>query len=432
MEADDRPGTSGNYTVESFEVHGLWGQETSVNVPLGSDVNIIIGPNASGKTTLINLLRCVLQVDVPGLLDVIFSSATVILRGAGKSRRTITVSMDERFVTYRISRRVHSIPVDPYAFENNVPRSIRARITGRQELVKKDMDFVAGLVWLPVSRRLPVAEEIVEERPFARRSIVESVDHRLGDLLVQLAKYRSNLEVEMAKEYKTFERNVLSIFLYDKAHDRWNITRAKEALPKEEDKHQLVRAFEVANLLTSAMRKKIDEHFKESEAAFRRITSRSEGEGVKANDAFFMPLVSRTKAMIELARGLEERRHSIFGPLNRFLDVVNSFLSNKVMKVVSGGKMEVSSKSSGDPIKFENLSSGEKQILILLIQALLKMDKPCIYIADEPELSLHVIWQERLIPSIRALAEKAQIIVATHSPDIVGEYRDRIFDMSGT
>jgi predicted ATPase len=75
------------------------------------------------------------------------------------------------------------------------------------------------------------------------------------------------------------------------------------------------------------------------------------------------------------------------------------------------------------------LSSGEKQLLILLSETLLQKEKPAVLIADEPELSLHVLWQERLITSLRALNPSGQIIVATHSPDIVGRLGPRAVNM---
>ncbi|WP_429182247.1 AAA family ATPase [Aeromonas salmonicida] len=80
-------------------------------------------------------------------------------------------------------------------------------------------------------------------------------------------------------------------------------------------------------------------------------------------------------------------------------------------------------------IGLDELSSGEKQLLIILGEALLQHSKSVIYIADEPELSLHVIWQEQLTGAITKLNPNAQIIFATHSPDIVGVNQDAIIDM---
>ncbi|MNQ81639.1 hypothetical protein D3C85_966700 [compost metagenome] len=77
----------------------------------------------------------------------------------------------------------------------------------------------------------------------------------------------------------------------------------------------------------------------------------------------------------------------------------------------------------------EELSSGEKQLLIILGEALLQQSEACVYIADEPELSLHVYWQEELTKAISQLNRNAQIIFATHSPDIVGGHADKIIDM---
>lgn len=53
-----------------------------------------------------------------------------------------------------------------------------------------------------------------------------------------------------------------------------------------------------------------------------------------------------------------------------------------------------------------------------------------VYVADEPELSLHVIWQEKLLRSLTKLAQQCQFIVATHSPDIAGGFGDKIIDLA--
>jgi len=70
------------------------------------------------------------------------------------------------------------------------------------------------------------------------------------------------------------------------------------------------------------------------------------------------------------------------------------------------------------PILPENLSSGEKQILIILLTTLLSDRKEYILLLDEPEISLHIDWQRSLIKNIRQINPNGQIIIATHSPTV--------------
>jgi predicted ATP-binding protein involved in virulence len=56
-------------------------------------------------------------------------------------------------------------------------------------------------------------------------------------------------------------------------------------------------------------------------------------------------------------------------------------------------------------------------------------NQPAVMIMDEPELSLHTDWQERLIDDIRKLNEHVQIIIATHSPSIIiNGWQDKVFE----
>ncbi len=50
--------------------------------------------------------------------------------------------------------------------------------------------------------------------------------------------------------------------------------------------------------------------------------------------------------------------------------------------------------------------------------------------ADEPELSLHVDWQEKLLGALTQLAGRCQFIVATHSPDFASGFGDKVIDLA--
>ena len=65
------------------------------------------------------------------------------------------------------------------------------------------------------------------------------------------------------------------------------------------------------------------------------------------------------------------------------------------------------------------LSSGEKQMLVILMTVLVECGQPYALLMDEPEISLHIEWQQQLITLIRRLNPRAQIILSTHSPALI-------------
>ena len=114
-----------------------------------------------------------------------------------------------------------------------------------------------------------------------------------------------------------------------------------------------------------------------------------------------------------------------------FLDTIDA-LFRHTQKKIDRTKNEVSFIQRGEKeISPYQLSSGEKQMLIILLTALVQDEKHFIMIMDEPEISLHPDWQENLIDNIRKLNANVQIIIATHSPSIViNGWKDKVFEMS--
>lgn len=80
-----------------------------------------------------------------------------------------------------------------------------------------------------------------------------------------------------------------------------------------------------------------------------------------------------------------------------------------------------------EKIQIDQLSSGEKQILLILTTVFLQDEKPNVLLMDEPEISLHISWQDRLIELIREINPNCQLILTTHSPNIFANgWEDKI------
>ena len=422
-----------SYFIESFKIDKLWGYR-NIDLTFRKDVNVLIGPNGSGKTTILNLLHAILSGDLRSVVNFNFQQAKIGLKSfKGNSIRTIKVDIGDESLKLKVGQREYDAPIDIFSRRRPVGSLIRnfyERDNVITNLLSEEIDGestpIVPLVWLPVSRHLPVTED--EEERYTRKKTLESVDLRLEDLLDGLSRYHSILNAQLSERYREFERQVLSTILYSKEHDHLDsiLSSIPASLPTETEKDQLREAFKDAGLLKSKqMRTRIDDHFAAAEEAGKRV---SENVRLELEDILVLPLISRTKSMVEYARELEKYRNNIFAPLHLYENTVNSFLEEKTIKVdeSNGLKIESSSKSQ---LNWRDLSSGEKQILILLTEVLLKVDEPVVYIADEPELSLHVTWQEKLLESIVTLGGQKQIIVATHSPDIVGKFRDNVITL---
>ncbi len=101
-----------------------------------------------------------------------------------------------------------------------------------------------------------------------------------------------------------------------------------------------------------------------------------------------------------------------------FLDLVDELFS-ETGKRIDRTSNELSFLQFGEQLSPYKLSSGEKQMLIILLTALTQDRQPYVLFMDEPEASLHFEWQKRLIDMVLQLNPNVQIVLTTHSPAVV-------------
>lgn len=105
-------------------------------------------------------------------------------------------------------------------------------------------------------------------------------------------------------------------------------------------------------------------------------------------------------------------------PKTMFMDMIDE-LFRETGKTIVRDSNEIYFMQYGERLTPYMLSSGEKQMLVILLTALVQDGRPGALFMDEPEISLHIEWQQRLITLIRALNPNVQIILCTHSPAII-------------
>ena len=113
--------------------------------------------------------------------------------------------------------------------------------------------------------------------------------------------------------------------------------------------------------------------------------------------------------------------------IETFLDLLNGLLSFKkiTFSPAGGFQMDGPCKEKLDP---GQLSSGEQQLLLMFCYLLASRESDCIFMIDEPEISLNVRWQRLLVEYMKKIVRgtNCQLIVATHSIELLTQYSDKV------
>lgn len=114
----------------------------------------------------------------------------------------------------------------------------------------------------------------------------------------------------------------------------------------------------------------------------------------------------------------QEKAASLSIPKKKFQDMIDNLFNETGKKIVRQNN-EILFEQDGDILHPYQLSSGEKQILVILLTVLVQDGHHGVLFMDEPEISLHIEWQQQLIDLIRSLNTNVQIILTTHSPALI-------------
>jgi len=168
-------------------------------------------------------------------------------------------------------------------------------------------------------------------------------------------------------------------------------------------------------------------------ALLLEIFSNNEDIGIKTilnsleSDESFLESIDSSKQVI-LFDMVKELAHEVelFKEIQTFLDEYNKFLNYDKNLIIDKNGVFISPKNHS----LQRLSSGERHLLTFLATILLMGEEQDFILLDEPEISLDIEWQEKLLSSISKLAPTSQIIVASHSPSIMGDYFDESVEIT--
>lgn len=411
--------------IESVLIEDFWGDKT-VTLEFNDDINFLIGVNGSGKTTIINLIAACLNADFVTLDKAQFSKIKVdfFFDLEKKNDKTYIEVIKKEKPDSPYPNIIFNIKlpgeVKPKTFRLNeleeellfrYPHELRRQRLHMSGQLNRDVNLnlqsFVNLTWLSIHRTSRSHSQ--EEKSFE-----SSIDQKVKELSSDLIKYFGVLDKRYSIETERFQKNVFLSLIEGENQ----INLQTDDLDSGKEKDSLRQIFLLFKLQEAEFSKQLDKHFKGFDEAKKEL-ERSNHIGL--DKLSFLLGTRRIHSIVQEWASLNEKKNNINKPKVTFIEELNKLYQRKKLFINDKNELIVQTQS-GKEFNLINLSSGEKQLLIILGESLLQENRSHIYIADEPELSLHVDWQEKLVGSLKGVNPNSQIIFATHSPDIVGTY----------
>jgi predicted ATPase len=389
--------------IIKFSVAGLAGRDKPYSHKLDRHVNIFFGENGSGKTSLLKVLHSAISGDAAVLERVPFSSASVDVYSLSykkefhreiKADRT-PLSQDVSLIDTGVNWKdiwsqnmfvgdVGRTPVSnvKYIFKSPPSWSIDPH---------PKPDFSGGFAdrYLPTSR--VYQDSATSQVQFSGSSLSEAqLDAYFAESIKQLwNNYSADIARGVSQAQQKGLANILKAVLSTEKLKRASAAEASTAYSR-------VSAFLSRQPSFSNVLGTVEEFSKRYQAD---------------------PRLKKIVSDIDI---VEREIETAAAPRELLKTLIGKMFSRKVVRFTEK-TIEVET-DNHVKIELSALSSGERQLLRIFIETLLAGENTILI--DEPELSMHIDWQRSLVQAMRQLNPKAQIILATHSPEIMSEVKE--------
>lgn len=389
--------------IVDFRIDGLAGRKGPVEMHLNRDINVIFGLNGSGKTSLLKILHSAMSNDVSVLQNVPFLSADVGIF-------SLTYNCVIRRSTKKTMRKEKAHLMENDWHELTYPDGTSVSLVNRRPppfrwITAAPLKEAADTDWhhryLPTSRLYLSQKDI---GPWAtamqRERSILLTDEQLD------AFFAKSLEALWNRYTADILRKIKI------AHERGLTSILKAVLSSP------------AKATKGRRRKKPDLETDKAYERVRKFLSRQQSLKILSSQGAFAKRYDSDISLQMVVKDIDQIEIEIEKaslPRVELQEMINKLITGN--KIISLGEKAITvCTADGDDIGVVSLSSGEKHLLRILVETLLA-EQSSIMI-DEPEISMHIDWQKELIKLMKILNPSAQIIVTTHSPEIMADVSD--------
>ncbi len=397
--------------VTGFKIEELYDIfDYEFHIEASRDIFILTGPNGYGKTTILNILYKLSEKDLGFFYSLPFKSISIkfddvdevcILSKELENDDVEASDSDVEISKKRIlsfewnhdGKNVTKVILDKYVFNR-----AEEYIYGVNEVLEKERNagqfllFLSGIsvIMLPSNRlaHIVVNRSLMNEKSYL--PTINEVSDKIKSLLEKY--YLSYLKSVNSSNSSIFEKLL------------------KEQTPLSQQEYERISEELSLKLV------QLHEWGLSSEKSVRPF--------VKGKENIMSVYIQELEHNLDVYKDLYVKL-LLFKELVEKKEFVNKTIS------VSPKTGLTARTASGMKIGLDKLSSGEQHEIIMLFYSIFEVSRNSILLIDEPENSLHVAWQLKYCDELKVIAEKMgiQVLVATHSPQIIGERWDECYDL---
>ncbi|TCN55926.1 putative ATP-binding protein involved in virulence [Rhodococcus sp. SMB37] len=397
--------------IKEFTITNLAGQVGRTHRVLDRNVNVFWGLNGRGKTTLLEILNCALFNRTDSLEHLPFEEAEIVFHSENFdadicrrfSRNSTPQPPSPEEAEFELLSDL-STDDDVFALTSPVSERWSSEEVNSSHLSDNQLSSRYKHTYLPISRAVPGRPTLRNRRPDSHPSYSDPTPEEIFVDQIQRVwrQYSSQSNASIRSIQQKGLATVLAILFGGESIDEIPVHSNQSA----DQAYNLVQYFlKEQNLHLPFGKKRFIE----------RYNSSKEHRAVAAEIEAVRTIVDEILAPQRELQSLIDEMYT--GNKHLTLDPPTLRKPHSIGVEVEGGM-----------IPLRSLSSGEKQLLTLLIEVLAVGESTVMI--DEPELSLHVDWQQQLIPSMRRINPNAQLLLATHSPEIMIDVDDEcVFEL---
>lgn len=436
--------------IKELSILGLFGKE-NVTLKFDKTVNIFIGENGLGKTTILNCLYFILHGEYEKLVSIPFSQ--IIIRFSDNKERVISKADIISYVDDSSSnRRYRYREIYPYIEEivnqcfNNIT------IIHDEDIQDIIVMHLAKRIGIPYPQaRMAVLSYLSNFNSNLKgnakriKELREKISNSINERIIYLTTYRRiekdyseyfNIEKE---RFRSVETDMLIRF------GMKDVTKSINSILEiiSDKTNQGFNKMTVI-LLSKYARSTLNERNRRNniDISLLKIVLNRLGKQIDNDDKKnILELVKNKNIYMEGYQYLRDLIDELINSYNQlkiydekitgFTDTCNKYLNNKsFIYNPSEITLKLYSNDDNSELELSMLSSGEKQIVSLFSRLYLESERKCILLIDEPELSISMRWQKMLLPDIIRSNNCNLLITVTHSPFIFdNEFDNDAHDM---